>query len=552
MPLSARGHTRSPGTGWAWQDTGAFAARVTAGTSIAVVVALCLGFSTPVAADELGDRKGALEQEIAQVQQSMEYLDADIAETIGTLRVYQGRLPAAQQSYAEAQGRVETATAEVEALAVRLGLAQETKNKIAEEIRADRQQMDETHVIIGHIATEAYKNGGVPTNVSLLLGADDMEDFTQSMDMMDHALRSQNAAMDRLSEQDATNANSQARLAAVEAEITRFKEEADAALAAEQAARDTAATEKATVDRLVADTSALSAKLQKQKPVIEAQLAGVEKAHQQVNAELAERQRRQLEEARKAAEARKKAEEARQKAEEERQQAEEARQKVEEARLRAEAEAAAAAEEERQRAEADVAAAAETARRAAEAAAAKRPAPEPVKPVPVAPVVPIVPELPVLPVVPPEPVPEPEPAGPSAFGLRAPVSGPISSGFGFRPTPIGTIDFNGTGGYLHTGIDYGVGCGTPVNAPAAGEVWYADSDVVPGAGTRIVLDHGVVGENVLATNYYHLTSSVVAVGQRVSAGQLIGYSGNTGNSNGCHLHFETMLNGSLVDPIGLL
>ncbi len=557
MPPSARGHTRSPGTGWVPQDTGAFALRVTAGTSIAVVVALSLGFSTPVAADELDDRKGALEQEIAQVQQSMEYLDEDIAETIGTLRVYQGRLPAAQQSYADAQGRVESATAEVEALTVRVGLAQETKNTIAKEIRADRQQMDETHVVIGRIATEAYKNGGVPTNVSLLLGAEGMEDFTQSMDMVDHALRSQNAAMARLSEKDATNANSQARLAAVEAEITRFKEEADAALAAEQTARDTAATEKAMVDRLVADTSALSAKLQKQKPVIEAQLAGVEKAQQQVNAELAERQRRQLEEARKAAEARKKAEEARQKAEEESQQAQEARQKAEEARLRAEAEAAAeaaaAAEEARQRAEADAAAAAETARRAAEAAAANRPAPAPVKPVPVAPVAPVIPELPVVPPEPvPEPVPEPEPAGPSAFGLRDPVSGPISSGFGFRLTPIGTIDFNGTGGYLHTGIDYGVGCGTPVNAPAAGEVWYADSDVVPGAGTRIVLDHGVVGDNVLATNYYHLTSSVVAVGQRVSAGQLIGYTGNTGNSNGCHLHFETMLNGSLVDPIGLL
>lgn len=117
---------------------------------------------------------------------------------------------------------------------------------------------------------------------------------------------------------------------------------------------------------------------------------------------------------------------------------------------------------------------------------------------------------------------------------------------------MGTIDFNGTGGYAHTGVDYGVGCGTPVYAPASGEVWYADSNVLPGAGNRIVLSHGVVGGNALATNYYHLAGYVVSSGQRVSAGQLIGYAGTTGNSTGCHLHFETVLNGSFVDPMGLL
>ncbi|WP_104165834.1 M23 family metallopeptidase [Arthrobacter sp. SX1312] len=531
MTPSARGPVRPPGSSWRpRQDRRTYLVRATAGTSIALVAALALGSGTPVVADELEDRKSALENEVAEVQQSMEYLDADIAETIGALRTYQGQLPAAQQSLAEAQGRVETAADDVGALAVRVDLAQETKTKITEELRADRQEMDETREVIGQIATEAYKNGGVPTNVSLLLGADGVEDFTRSMDMVDQALRSQNAAMARLSEQNATNANSQARLIAVEAEIARLKEKADDALAAEQSARDAAAGEKAKVDRLVADTSALSAKLQEQKPVIEAKLASVEKAQQQVNADIAERQRRQIEEARKAEEARQKAEQARQKAEQD--------------RLRAEAEAAAAAEEARRKAEAVAVAAAETARRAAEAAAANRPAPAPVQPKAVAPVAPVVPVIPDLPA--------PAPSNPTAFGLRSPVGAPISSGFGWRPTPVGTIDFNGTGGYVHTGIDYGVGCGTPLYAPAAGEVWYADSNVLPGAGNRIVLNHGVIGGNALATNYYHLTSYVVSVGQRVSAGQLIGHTGTTGNSQGCHLHFETMLNGTLVDPLGLL
>lgn len=494
--------------------------RGVAGVGLAVVVALLLGAATPVRADELEDRKSALEQEIAQVQQSMEYLDSDIAETIGRLRIYQGRLPAAQQSLAEAEGKVQSAADDAAALAARVEAAQETRARITDEIRADEQEMDQTREVIGQIASEAYRNGGVPTDVTLLLGADNLEDLTRSMDLVNQALRSRTAAMTRMAEHNAANNDAETRLAAVEAEITRLRQKADEALVIEQTARDAAAEQKATVDELVADTSALSVQLQAQKPVIEAELAGVERAQQQVTAEIAERQRRQLEEARKA---------------------EEARRQAEQERLRAEAEAAAAAEESRLRVEAEAAAAAETARRAAEAAAANRPTPAPVQPAPVAPVAPVLPPV--------EPV---EPAAPSAFALRSPVSAPITSGFGWRTTPIGTIDFNGTGGYTHTGLDYGAACGTPLYAPAAGEVWYADSDVLPGAGNRIVLDHGVVGGNALATNYYHLSSYTVSVGQRVSAGQLIGYTGTTGNSQGCHLHFETMLNGALVDPAGLL
>lgn len=472
------------------------------GVSLATIAALTLTLSGPVFADELDNRKNALEQEIAEVQQSIEYLDADITETIAQLKVYQGQLPGAQQSLADAQGRVEAATAEVNALAQRVQLAQETKNKITDQMKQDEAEMAKTREVIGQIATQAYKSGGVPTSLSLMLGSESSDRFA-SMELVDQALRSQNAALERMAQQNATNVNSQARLAAVEEEIRDLKAKAEAALAAEQTARDEAAAEKAKVDKLISDTSALSDKLQEQKPVIEAKLAQVEEAHEQVVSDIAERQRRLIEEARKREEARLKA------AAEER------------ARVENERRAAAAAEANRQA--------------AAAAAAANRPKPAPVVPEVVAPV-----------------IEAPQTSSPSAFGLRAPVSGPISSGYGWRPTPLGTIDFNGTGGYTHTGIDYGVACGTPLYAPAAGEVWYADSNVLPGAGNRIVLNHGVVGGNALATNFYHLSSYLVAPGQSVSAGQLIGHTGTTGNSTGCHLHFETVLNGSLVDPMGVL
>ena len=485
--------------------------KAVAGTSVAVVVALALGFSAPVFADELDNRQSALEQEIQDVQQSIEYLDADISETIAQLRVYQGQLPGAQQALADAQGRVETATSQVTALTQRVDLAQETKNKINEQMELDQEAMGETREVIGQIATQAYKNGGVPSNLSLLFGSEGTASLTSSIDMVDQALRSQNAAMDQLSQQNATNMNSEARLASVEAEILDLKAQAEQALAAEQVARDEAATEKSKVDTLVDDTSELSDQLQEQKPVIEAQLAEVETAHQQVTADIAARQARLIEEAR----------------------------KREEARLKAEAEERARIENERRAQAAADAAAAATAAAAAAAAAAQQPVPEPVKPEPIIP----------APVAPAAPV---QSGSPSAFGLRAPVNGPISSGFGWRPTPVGTIDFNGSGGYTHTGLDYGVGCGTPLYAPAAGEVWFADSNALSGAGNRIVINHGVIQGNALATNYYHLSSFTVSPGQKVSAGQLIGHTGTTGNSTGCHLHFETLLNGSLVDPLGLL
>ncbi|MEA5454912.1 peptidoglycan DD-metalloendopeptidase family protein [Sinomonas sp. JGH33] len=142
---------------------------------------------------------------------------------------------------------------------------------------------------------------------------------------------------------------------------------------------------------------------------------------------------------------------------------------------------------------------------------------------------------------------------PSAFGLRHPFAYdiPITSGFGWRPTPPGTIDFFGTGGYMHTGIDFGAPCGTPVYAAAAGTVTVGGW-TTGGGGWTVMISHGVIQGNAMTTVYYHNSSVVVSPGQSVAQGQLIAYSGSTGNSTGCHAHFETWLNGSPVDPMTLL
>jgi len=147
----------------------------------------------------------------------------------------------------------------------------------------------------------------------------------------------------------------------------------------------------------------------------------------------------------------------------------------------------------------------------------------------------------------PEPAAVPEPAPTPAIGggrLSRPATAPITSPFGMRFHPILKR------WRLHNGTDFGVGCGTPVSAAADGRV--VSSAFSTGYGNRVVVDHGDVDGIPLATTYNHLARRLVQVGSVVRRGQVVGISGTTGLSTGCHLHFEVLDNGSVVDPMGWL
>ena len=123
---------------------------------------------------------------------------------------------------------------------------------------------------------------------------------------------------------------------------------------------------------------------------------------------------------------------------------------------------------------------------------------------------------------------------PSSSGLIWPVSGPVTSPFGYR------------WGRLHAGIDIGAPYGTPIHAAASGTVVLAGWN--GGYGNYTCIDHG----GGMATCYAHQSSYAVSSGAQVSQGQVIGYVGNTGHSFGAHLHFEVRINGNPVDPLGYL
>jgi murein DD-endopeptidase MepM/ murein hydrolase activator NlpD len=124
--------------------------------------------------------------------------------------------------------------------------------------------------------------------------------------------------------------------------------------------------------------------------------------------------------------------------------------------------------------------------------------------------------------------------------LSYPAVGPTTSGFGMRWHPVLQKWM------LHDGLDWGIPCGTPVYAAAPGDIiragWRAS-----GWGNQVVIDHGIHRGVDLVTTYNHLTS-IVKFGGSVNRGQLIGYSGTTGYSTGCHLHFGVYEDGTPVNP----
>lgn len=121
---------------------------------------------------------------------------------------------------------------------------------------------------------------------------------------------------------------------------------------------------------------------------------------------------------------------------------------------------------------------------------------------------------------------------PSEAGLIWPVSGNITSYFGYR-----------SWGDFHRGIDIGAAYGTPVAAAADGIVVAAEYRGT--YGNMILIAHA----GGISTVYAHLSGFAVGPGDTVSQGEVIGWVGMTGLTTGPHLHFEVRVGGEFVDPL---
>lgn len=140
----------------------------------------------------------------------------------------------------------------------------------------------------------------------------------------------------------------------------------------------------------------------------------------------------------------------------------------------------------------------------------------------------------------------------SGSGSNKPGSGNYNPGTGqlAYPTSYRRISAgypNYSNGSYHGGVDWPCPTGTAVHAADSGVVVIAKK-LTYSYGQYILIDHG----NGLSTLYAHNSSLVVGVGDKVSKGQIIAYSGESGNATGPHVHFEVRLNGTRVNPMSYL
>ncbi len=132
----------------------------------------------------------------------------------------------------------------------------------------------------------------------------------------------------------------------------------------------------------------------------------------------------------------------------------------------------------------------------------------------------------------------------SSAGFIYPISGRISSPFGWRTHPIFKSRI------FHSGIDIAGPNGGAIKASNDGKVifsgWYG------GYGKVVILDHGVINGQPITTLYAHMSAITVSNGQVVKKGQTIGREGSTGYSTGPHCHFEVRVNGKPTNPMNYI
>ncbi|MBF4519185.1 M23 family metallopeptidase [Flavobacterium sp. ANB] len=114
----------------------------------------------------------------------------------------------------------------------------------------------------------------------------------------------------------------------------------------------------------------------------------------------------------------------------------------------------------------------------------------------------------------------------------------VASGFGYRIDPFTKVR------KMHNGMDFTASTGSPVYATGDGVVARAD-DAASGFGNHVVIRHGFGYESL----YAHLSKYNCRAGQHVKRGDVIGYVGSTGRSEGPHCHYEVHKDGKVVNPL---
>ncbi len=485
-------------------------------TLLAMLLVVSLS-TTAAQADDLDDRMAKAKAKQSQVKKQIEGLESDLSETdkqlsdaYVKLRQVEAELPVAEAALSIATQEYQKAQREADALAQKLEDAQAERDSLQDQIAANDESMETARSGIAEMARQAARGDLDMTSLDLIVGSQSTEDFVDRYTMNTTALRTQQKSLDRLRASQAVSRNAQVRLDALNDAIVSLKKDADAKVQDARQKEQAAASAKAAVQNLIIAQESATATIENRLVSVKQNLATADQNSAKLSDEI--RKIAGLQEDKRKEEERK---------ERERKEAERKKKEEEDRKMK---------EEEEKNNSSNGGSGSGSSGSGSGG------------------------------------------SGSSGSGSGGSGSGGSGSGSGSGGSGSGGSGGSSRGwfgwptdyrvvtssygwrlhpvlGYyrLHAGTDMRAYCGTPIYAARSGTVQWAKWN--SGFGNQVLVNHGTIsGDNVM-TSYNHLTSFATRAGSKVSAGQLLGYAGNTGLSGACHLHFEVYINGSTIDPM---
>jgi murein DD-endopeptidase MepM/ murein hydrolase activator NlpD len=474
--------------------------------ALAATFLLCAAYGGPAAGDEIDDNneeREALLELIAdnngrreELQHDLEGVSADLSNTLVDLQLTREQIPVAQGALAQAEDDLAASERHQEQVEGRLEVAEQDLSDVESEISAGEEAAQETSNALGELARSAYRGDAAPSTLALITESASAEDFIGSYSAVSTATRTQSTLLTRVAEESAENRNQRLRQDTLATRVSDLNDEAIEAVAESERLRNEHSDRVDELAGLEALQEDLVSELEGREDDLNGEIAAIGRSNTTTELQIAaiDEENRRLEQER---------------LEEERRQQEAAEQE----RLRQEA-AARQAQLEREQ---------------------NTPTPQPAQPP--------------APTPTPTPTPTPDPPSQSGATFIPPVPRPltVTSPYGPRIYPI-------TGAWsIHPGVDLRSACGNSQVAIADGVVEATNPAAITGtSGNQVIINHGIINGRSTVSTYHHLSGFAVTPGQHVSQGQVIGFTGATGNVTGCHTHLGLFLDGQMTDPMAYL
>ena len=253
---------------------------------VAGAVVLAVLVSGAGASADPRDRKRQVDSSIEELQEALAGTSKDLQAAYAAFAATQAQIPVAQAALDTAVAAEAAAERRDAELAVRLEAARTTQAQAQAELDESTAAIERTRTDIGRMAGEVYRSGVASPQLSIALGAQSPDDFATRYTLADTVLRARIGTLTSLGERQAVQANAQARVDAVEVEVTDLKQQAAEAVVAAEQARAEAAARRTELDTALRAQRDAAAQIQARKAEEESKLAAFEAEQKALEAEL--------------------------------------------------------------------------------------------------------------------------------------------------------------------------------------------------------------------------------------------------------------------------